>query len=262
MNLATHASTLSAILPPQIQSSKFNDADYLACMCHEIRTPLTAIVGLSHIIANMDCSAARKRECALMLNESSSLLMGLMKNMLDLSKLEAGMIEMESIEFSLAHTIREVLLILTPKAEAKGLTLYVHIGHMPALMVGDPLRIKQIVINLLNNAIKFTDAGNVRLNVQALPAIEGGYQVRISVTDTGIGIAPLQLAHIFGKYVQADTSTTRKYGGTGLGLAISLELARKMHGDIWVESILGKGSCFTALLHVQPYVVLPESIAA
>ncbi|MFZ4125019.1 MAG: sensor histidine kinase [Rickettsiales bacterium] len=258
MHLATQINELPAILPPQVRHSKFNDADYLACMCHEIGTPLTAIVGLSHILANVECSAEKKKECAVMLNESSTMLIGLMKNMLDSSKLEAGMIEIESIEFDLAKVVREVAHIITPKAEAKGLNLYVHIGQVPATMTGDPLRIQQIVINLLSNAVKFTSAGDIRLDVQALPDTNGGYRVRIAVTDTGIGMDPQQLARIFDKYAQADSTTARKYGGTGLGLTISRELAQMMGGDILVESTEGKGSCFTALLRLPEVAKLSD----
>lgn len=251
MHLATQINGLPDILPSQIQHSKFNDADYLACMCHEIGTPLTAIVGLSHILANIDCSPQKKQECAVMLNESSTMLMGLMKNILDSSKLDAGMIEIENIEFDLAKVLREMAHIITPKVEGKGLKLHLNFGKMPATMTGDPLRIQQIVLNLLSNAIKFTDVGDIILEVQAFSDDNGGYQLRISVTDSGIGIEPKQLAHIFDKYAQANSTTSRKYGGTGLGLTISRELAQMMGGDILVESTLGIGSCFTALLHLS-----------
>ncbi len=197
---------------------------------------------------------------SMMLNESSAMLMGLMKNMLDSSKLNAGMIEVENIEFELAKVVREVAHIITPKAEAKGLNLYVHIGQVPATMIGDPLRIQQIVINLLSNAVKFTNAGDIRLDLQALPDTNGGYRVRIAVTDTGIGMDPQQLARIFDKYAQADSNTSRKYGGTGLGLTISRELAQMMGGDILVKSTPGIGSCFTALLRLPEVAMLPEVV--
>lgn len=183
-----------------------------------------------------------------MLNESSAMLMGLMKNMLDSSKLEAGMIEIENTEFNLAKVVREAAHIILPKAEAKGIELFVHLGRMPESMMGDPTRIQQIVLNLLSNAVKFTNEGYVRLDAQALPDVSGRWRVRIAVTDTGIGISPQQASRIFDKYKQADSSTSRKYGGTGLGLTISRELAQLMQGDIQVESTLGMGSCFTALL--------------
>lgn len=262
MYLANQINKLPTILPPLAHQSKFNDADYLACMCHEIGTPLTAIVGLSHILANVECSAEKKKECAVMLNESASMLMRLMKNMLDSSKLEAGMIEIENIEFDLAKVVREVAHIITPKAEGKGLNLYIHMGQMPKVMSGDPLRIQQIVINLLSNAIKFTAAGDIRMEAQALPDAGGGYRVRIAVTDTGIGMEPQQLARIFDKYAQADSATSRKYGGTGLGLTISRELVQMMGGDILVESNPGTGSCFTMLLRLPEVLSLPQTIAA
>ena len=261
MYKANKINSLSDIPPKSVRQSKFSNLDYLACMCHEIGTPLAAIAGLSHIIANVECSPEKKKECAIMLGESSAMLMGLMKNMLDASKLEAGMIEIENIEFDLAKVVREVAHIITLKAEAKGLNLYIHMGPMPKVMKGDPLRIQQIVINLLSNAIKFTDAGDIRLDVQALPDTHEGYRVRIAVTDTGIGMKPEQLARIFDKYAQGDSTTARNYGGTGLGLTISRELARMMGGDILVESAPGRGSCFTALLRSASFVRVDNTLA-
>lgn len=262
MNLAVHNKDFPAILTAGEPYSKFNDADYLAFMCHEIGTPLTAIVGLSHILANVQCSPEKKQECAIMLNESSNMLMGLMKNMLDSSKLEAGMIEIENTEFDLAKIIREAAHIILPQAEAKGIELFVHLGQMPESMMGDPIRIQQIVLNLLSNAVKFTNAGYVRLDAQALPDVGGRWRVRIAVTDTGIGMSPQQASRIFDKYKQADSSTSRKYGGTGLGLTISRELAQLMQGDIQVESTLGMGSCFTAWLSLPQLAITPLAIAA
>lgn len=262
MNLAVHNKDFPAIFAAGATYSKFNDADYLAFICHEIGTPLTAIVGLSHILANVQCSAEKKHECAIMLNESSAMLMGLMKNMLDSSKLGADMIEIEKTEFNLATIVQEAAHIILPKAEAKGIGLFVHLGQMPESMMGDPIRIQQIVLNLLSNAVKFTNAGYVRLDAQALPDARDRWRVRIAVTDTGIGMSPQQVSRIFDKYTQADASTTRKYGGTGLGLTISRELAQLMGGDIQVESTLGMGSCFTALLCLPQIVLTPLTSAA
>ena len=262
MNLAVHNAELPAIITAGGPYSKFNDADYLAFMCHEIGTPLTAIVGLSQILANMQCSPEKKQECAVMLNESSNMLMGLMRNMLDSSKLEAGMIEIENTEFELAKVVREAAHIILPKAEAKGVELFVHLGKMPDSVMGDPIRIQQIILNLLSNAVKFTNAGYIRLDVQALPDVGGSWRVRIAVKDTGIGMSPQQASQIFDKYKQADSSTNRKYGGTGLGLTISRELAQLMQGDIQVESTLGMGSCFTALLCLPKIAITPLAIAA
>ena len=256
MGQAMHNFAFPPLLTVEEPHSKFNDADYLAFMCHEIGTPLTAIVGLSHILANVDCSAEKKKECAVMLNESSTMLMGLIKNMLDCSKLEGSMIEIENIEFNLATIVREAAHIILPKAKAKGIELFVHLGQMPESMMGDPIRIQQIILNLLSNAVKFTNAGHVRLDVQALPDVAGRWRVQIAVTDTGIGMSPKQTLRIFDKYKQADSSTSRNYGGTGLGLTISRELAQLMQGDIQVESTLGMGSCFTALLYLPEIATL------
>jgi len=155
----------------------------------------------------------------------------------------------------------EAVHIITPKAEEKGLNLYVTTGQIPEFMIGDSLRIRQIVVNLVSNAVKFTDAGCVSLDVQAVPDAEG-WQLRITVTDTGIGMSPEQSARIFNKYEQADASTTRKYGGTGLGLTICRDLAQMMGGDILVESTPGMGSCFTALLHLSEAIMAPTLLAA
>lgn len=246
MNLAVHNEEFLAITAGETYS-KFSDADYLAFMCHEIGTPLAAIIGLSHILANVECGPQKKKECAVMLNDSATMLMGMMKNMLDSAKMGAGKVELEEIHFDPIAIVMEAVRIITPKAEEKGLNLYVTTGQTPEYMIGDPLRIQQIILNLLGNAVKFTDAGCINLDVQAVPAARG-WQVRVTVNDTGIGISPQQSARIFNKYEQADSSTTRKFGGTGLGLSICRELAQMMGGDIMVESTMGVGSRFTVLL--------------
>jgi signal transduction histidine kinase len=184
-----------------------------------------------------------------------------MKNMLDSAKMEAGKVELEEIHFDPAAAVMEAVHIITPKAEEKGLNLYVTTGQIPENMIGDPLRIRQIILNLLSNAVKFTDAGCISLDVQAVHDARG-WQLRIAVTDTGIGMSPAQLARIFNKYEQADKSTTRKYGGTGLGLTICRDLAQMMCGDILVESTPGMGSCFTALLHLPEAILSPKLLAA
>ncbi len=224
---------------------------YFADMCHEIRTPLTAILGISQILLTPMCSPQKQGQCVQALRDSTTMLKELIDVMLDNLRLESGKMELDHASFDLAKTVQEAVHIVMPKAEEKGLNLYVHIGRIPVSLMGDSLRIRQIVINLLSNAVKFTDSGYVRLDVQAVPDTHGGYRVRIAVTDSGIGIAPQQQARIFDKYTQAEASTYRRYGGTGLGLTICRELARLMQGDIMVESALGKGSCFTALLRLD-----------
>ena len=261
MLLSNPTKEFPAFIPAMANHSAFDNTDYLACLCHEIGTPLAAIVGLSHILANVECSPQKRKECAVMLNDSSTMLAELMRNMLDSSKLNAGMIKIENVEFDLAKVIQEAAHIITPKAEEKGLNLQINIGQIPALMIGDPLRIRQIVVNLLSNAVKFTDTGYVRLDVQAVQDTNGGWQLHIAVIDTGIGIAPQRLAQVFDKYTQAEASTSRKYGGTGLGLTICRELAQMMGGDILVESTPGKGSCFTAMLHLKQAEAKLEAVA-
>jgi signal transduction histidine kinase len=246
MNLTVHNAKFPPISTGAITYSKLADADYLAMMCHDIATPLSAIIGLTHILANEQCSPQKKNECVAMLNDSSAMIMGLMKNMLDLAKIESGRFELEEIHFDLAASVMAAAHIITPKAEEKGLNLYVTIGQFPQYMVGDSLRIRQIILNLLSNAVKFTHSGCISLDVQAVPDATG-WQLRIAVTDTGMGMTPPQMARIFNKYEQADQSITRNYGGTGLGLTICRDLAQMMGGDILVESTPGMGSCFTAL---------------
>jgi len=231
--------------PAQMESS------YLADMCHEMRSPLTAILGISQILLTPMCSPQKQDQCVEILRNSTLMLKELVDVMLDNSRLESGRMELDHAPFDLAKAVQEAVHIVTPKAEEKGLNFYTQIGKVPASLVGDSLRIRQIVINLLSNAVKFTECGYIRLDVQAVPDTNGGYRVRIAVTDTGIGIAPEQQARIFDKYTQAEASTYRRYGGTGLGLTICRELAHMMQGDIMVESTPGKGSCFTALLRLD-----------
>lgn len=224
---------------------------YLADMCHEMRSPLSAILGVSEMLFNPLFSPQKQGQLVEALRDSTLMLKELVDVMLDNSRIESGMVELDHTSFDLAKAVQEAVHIVTPKAEEKGLNLYVHMGKVPTSLVGDSLRIRQIVVNLLSNAVKFTDSGYVRLDVQAVPDANGGYRVRIAVTDSGIGIAPEQQARIFDKYTQAEASTYRRYGGTGLGLTICRELAHMMQGDIMVESASGKGSCFTALLHLD-----------
>ena len=249
---AKQTTELPSIATPETTLSKFNDADYLAMMCHEISTPLAAIVGLSRILSNIEYSARNRIECSEMLRDSSNMLTGLMRNMLDCSKLNAGMMELEMIRFDLAQIVREAGNIIALKIAEKGLNSHVHFApDLPLHYLGDPLRIQQILLNLLSNAVKFTEKGDITLHVHASIDENGIEQLCITVKDTGIGIAKEQLHAIFGKYVQANTSISRTYGGTGLGLCISYELARLMQGTIKVKSRAGKGSDFTLMLPLQ-----------
>jgi len=257
MSLVVRVNDFSDILLAQVANSRFGDADYLAVMCHEIATPLASIIGLSHILTNVDCSPQKKAECAEMLRDSSNMLMALMKNMLDGAKMEAGMLEIEEINFDLAQVIQEAVHMIATKAAEKKLALHVHIADgLPTQLLGDPLRIRQILLNLLSNAVKFTATGNVTLYVNGIIDGDGNDQLCITVVDTGIGISEGALEKIFSKYKQASASISREHGGTGLGLSISQDLARLMHGDIAVKSWPGMGSHFIVTLPLQKAVVL------
>lgn len=252
MNLVTQIKGFLGIPPIANPRSRFGDADYLAMLCHEIGTPLSAIVGLSHILCNVECAPQKKMECAEMLRDSSAMLMGLMQNMLDSSKMSAGMINIEHIDFNLVNVVQEVVHIMAMKAKDKGLDLCVYSAdelHMQ--WRGDPLRIRQILVNLVSNAIKFTAKGHVALYVNAQIGQDGGDQLCITVVDTGIGISEEAIEKIFGKYTQAYPGISREYGGTGLGLAISQDLAHLMQGNLAVKSWLGVGSHFTLTLPLQ-----------
>jgi signal transduction histidine kinase len=256
MNLAV-SNSFSDIIPAKAPRSRFEDVGYLDFMCHEIGTPLSAIIGLSHILTNVDCSIEKKKECAEMLRNSSSMLMGLMKNMLDTSKIEAGMIKIESIDFDLLKVVQEAVQIVSLKAAEKGLDLKVNIEDgFPKQYLGDPLRMCQILVNLLSNAIKFTEKGAITISVSTKLELNGRNQLCIAVSDTGIGMSEDELANIFSKYTQANSTISRKYGGTGLGLSICRDLAQLMQGDVSVESQLNVGSVFTLTLPLKKSLAL------
>lgn len=248
MHLAANTKELR-VSSSEFSPSKFNNTDYLAIMCHEIGTPLSAIISLSHILATAEYCPQKRAECAEMLRDSSNMLLALMKNMLDASKIEAGMIEIEEIGFDIAHVVQEAVHIIANKVAEKGLALHVHIAEgFPRQLVGDPLRIRQILLNLLSNAVKFTATGNITLYVNRIRGREGNEQLCITVADTGIGMSESTLGKIFDKYVQGDSSTSRNYGGTGLGLSISQDLAHLMQGGITVKSWPNMGSHFILTL--------------
>lgn len=237
--------------------SKFANEDYLATICHEIRSPLNAIIGLSNILAHPDCSPEKRVQCTRVLRDSSDMLMELLNDMLDTTKLENGKLKIEHIPFDLRKVAEEAMNIMALKAEEKNLDFNSHIcADLPASFIGDPLRIRQILLNLLSNAVKFTDAGFVSLNVEVKADSHRHCEIFITVSDSGIGIEKEKLGRIFDKYMQIATS--RKYGGTGLGLPISRELAHLMHGDISVKSEPGAGTRFIVTL---PLLKTPLTVA-
>lgn len=219
-------------------------SDFLANMSHEIRTPMNAIIGLGALLERTALDT-KQIDYVDKINRSSKNLLGIINDILDFSKIEAGKLSMDKINFSLNEVLGNISSIIGFKASDKSVAFHIIKEYdVPDLLVGDPLRINQILLNLCNNAIKFTDEGEVCVRVKILEKAEDCIQLRYSVTDTGIGMTKEQLSRLFNAFSQADTSITRRYGGTGLGLAISKRLVEMMHGQISVKSRYGEGSEF------------------
>ena len=217
---------------------------FLANMSHEIRTPMNGVVGMAELLCDTILTE-EQRLFAETIRSSGEALLVIINDIRDYSKIEAERVSLHPEPFDLERMIHEVTMLLQPRARARGLDLMIDFDmFLPTRFVGDQGRLRQVMINLLGNAVKFTEAGHVLVRVVGMESDPGYHQLHITIEDTGIGIAPENLCHIFGEFNQVESAANRKFEGTGLGLAITQRLIERMGGDVWVDSELGRGSCF------------------
>jgi len=239
------------------EASNRAKSEFLANMSHEIRTPMNSVIGLADLLSDMN-PTPRQRQYLDMIRVSGSALLSLINDILDLSKIEAGQLELDTVDTDLPALVDEVTGLIAFTAQSAGLEMVCRLAPgVPTRVLIDPCRLRQVLTNLLNNAVKFTQHGHIYLNIEPVGAREGHVDLRFAVSDTGIGIPANSLARIFEKFTQAEAGTTRRYGGTGLGLAISQHLISLMGGRITASSLPGQGSTFEFTLTVPALAVSP-----
>ena len=254
----TQALENSRELARRAETASIAKSQFLANMSHEIRTPMNAVIGFAELLGGTNLDP-HQRDYLESISTSGDHLIGIINDILDMSKIEANSIDLESVEFDLEELAAGVLKILRQRLEAKPVLLQLsYAPQVPRRMRGDPTRIRQILVNLVGNAVKFTDKGEVVLSVEELAGIEGGVLFRLR--DTGIGIPREKWETIFESFTQVDPSITRRFGGTGLGLSIVRSLVEQMGGSIQLDSVVGGGTTFTFDLRLQPGFAVPSSV--
>jgi len=237
----------------EAESASRAKSSFLANMSHEIRTPMNAIMGLTHLALMQSPVGSVQQQRLVKVSDAARHLLSIINDILDISKIEAGKLSLEKVDFMLESVTGAALEMVAERAEAKHLSLNCEIDpRLPAMMRGDPLRIQQVLVNFLANAVKFTERGSIELSVRLIAAEPEEIRLHFSVRDTGAGMSPETQSRLFVPFEQADSSTTRRYGGTGLGLAICSRLVQAMRGEIGVSSVVGEGSTFWFSAHLEP----------